>query len=131
MMQNTILADTNIMVEYFRSRDSELAKKIDAMPVAVCGVVKAEIYHGAKDDAEIDNMLEAFGTFGHLPNDDYDVDGVGFMLQTLRKNGYTIPFSDAMIAFTAIKYDVPLWTHDKHFEILRAFYPELTLYKDA
>ena len=36
-----ILADTNVMVDCFRSRESELAKKIDSMQVALCGTAAA------------------------------------------------------------------------------------------
>lgn len=125
-----ILADSNIMIDYFRSRTSELAKKIDSLSVAICGTVRAEILHGARDNAEIDGMLSAFATFDNLPNDDYDWDGVGFMLQTLREHGYRVPLPDAVIAFTAIKYDIPLWTNDRHFKTLQAFYPELKLYEE-
>lgn len=116
-----ILADSNIMIDYFRSRDSILAKKIDSMSVAICGVVRAEILHGARDDSEIDDMLSAFSTFDNLTGDDYDWDGVGFMLQTLRSHGYRVPLPDALIAFTAIKYDIPLWTNDRHSRHFRLF----------
>lgn len=125
-----ILADSNIMIDYFRSRTSELAKKIDSLSVAICGTVRAEILHGARNNAEIDDMLSAFTTFDNLPNDDYDWDGVGFMLQTLREHGYRVPLPDAVIAYTAIKYDIPLWTNDRHFKTLQAFYPELKLYEE-
>ena len=29
-----ILVDSNILIDYYRSRNSELAKKIDSMPIA-------------------------------------------------------------------------------------------------
>ena len=123
-----VLADSNIMIEYFRSRDSELAKKIDTMDIALCGVVRAEILHGARTDQEIDNYLEAFKTFEQPINDDYDWEGAGFILQTMRSNGFQIPFADAVIAFIAMKYDIPLWTRDTHFLLIQGYYPELKLY---
>jgi len=123
-----VLADSNIMIEYFRSRDSELAKKIDTMDIALCGVVRAEILHGARTDQESDNYLEAFKTFEKPMNDDYDWEGVGFILQTMRSNGFQIPFADAVIAFIAMKYDIPLWTRDTHFLLIQGYYPELKLY---
>ena len=126
-----ILADTNVMVDYFRSRESELAKKIDSMQVALCGAVRAELLHGARDDAEIDGFLEAFKTFESLVNDDYDWDGCGMLLNTLRSYGIHVPTIDAMIAFTAMKYDIPLWTRDKHFKFILGLYPELKLYEDG
>ncbi len=88
-----VLADSDIMIEYFRSRDSELARKIDTMDIALCGVVRAEI------------------------------------LQTMRSNGFQVPFADAVIAFIAMKYDIPLWTRDTHFLLIQGYYPELKLYE--
>lgn len=125
-----VLADSNIMIEYFRSRNSELANKIDTMDIALCGVVRAEIIHGARTEQEIDNYLEAFNTFEKPMYDDYDWEGAGFILQTMRSNGFQIPFSDAVIAFIAMKYDIPLWTRDTHFLLIQGYYPELKLYEE-
>ena len=83
-----VLADSNIMIDYFRSRDSDLAKKIDTMDIGLCGAVRAEVIHGARSDYEIDNYLEAFKTFDYLINDDYDWEGTGFILAVaLGSNG--------------------------------------------
>ncbi|MBR1614641.1 MAG: hypothetical protein IJ673_04090 [Treponema sp.] len=43
-----ILADTNIMVDYFRSRNSDLAVKVDSLSIALCGPARAEILQGAR-----------------------------------------------------------------------------------
>ena len=126
-----VLADSNIMIDYFRSRDSDLAKKIDTMDIGLCGAVRAEVIHGARSDYEIDNYLQAFKTFDYLINDDYDWEGTGFILQTLRSNGVEVPFADALIAFTAMKYDIPLWTRYTHFLLIQAYYPELNLYDEG
>ena len=123
-----ILVDSNILIDYYRSRNSELAKKIDSMPIAICGVVKSELLHGARTNEEIDDMLHSFVTFDLLYTDEYDFEGVDFMLQTLRENGVTVPLADVMIAFCAIKYDVPLWTRDGHFRLIQGLYPELAFY---
>ena len=124
-----ILADTNIMIDYFNSRESALAKKIDTMPIALCGVVRTEILHGAKDE-EINDYIRAFSTFDNLITDDYDWDGTGLLLQTLRTNGLQVPLADAFIAFTAMKYDIPLWTRDNHFKYIMSYYPELKIYEE-
>ena len=123
-----ILADSNILIDYYRNRESELAKKIDSLPVAICGVVKSEVLHGARTNKEIDDILASFTTFELLHTDEYDFEGIGFMLQTLRENGITLPMADVMIAFCAMKYDVPLWTRDGHFRLIQGLYPELTFY---
>lgn len=123
-----ILADSNILIDYYRNRESELTKKIDSLPVAICGVVKTELLHGARTNQEIDNILASFTTFELLHTDEFDFEGIGFMLQTLRENGIKLPMADVMIAFCAMKYDVPLWTRDGHFRLIQGLYPELTFY---
>lgn len=123
-----ILVDSNILIDYYRDRKSELARKIDSMQIAICGVVKSEVLHGVKSNEEVDNILASFTTFDLLHTDEYDFEGVGLILKTLRENGLTVPLTDAMIAFSAMKYDIPLWTQDGHFRLIQGLYPELTLY---
>lgn len=125
-----ILTDSNILIDYFRSRNSELAQKIDRLPIAVCGVVKTEVLHGAKTDDETDAMLQAFQTFESLFIEEYDWEFIGIIMQTLRKNGISVPMADAIIAYIAMKYDLPLWTRDEHFKFIKAVYPELKLYQE-
>ncbi len=43
--------------------------------------------------------------------------------------GYSIPLTDPLIAYLAIKYDIPVWTKDNHFKLIQAVYPELKLYQ--
>lgn len=126
-----ILVDSNILIDYYRDRNSEFAKKIDEMSIAVCGVVKSEILHGARTNEEIDNYLASFTTFDLLETDEYDFEGIGLMLQNLRANGVSVPLADVMIAFSALKYDVPLWTRDGHFRLIQGLYPELEFYNPS
>ena len=39
-----------------------------------------------------------------------------------------MPFSDAMIATLAIKYDIPVWTGDKHFALIKNVLTDLRLF---
>ncbi len=50
------------------------------------------------------------------------------MLNKLRKAGLTVPFTDAMIAQTAVEYGVSLLTNDRHFKLISDVIPELSLY---
>lgn len=126
-----ILFDTNVLVDYWRHPEKLLELKITPDKFALCGAVRAELLHGARDDEEIDKMLAFFQGFKNLVNDDYDWDGCGMLLNALRSNGIHVPTIDAMIAFTAMKYDIPLWTRDKHFKFILGLYPELKLYEDG
>ena len=125
-----ILVDTNILIDYYKSRNSEIANIIDSTDVAICGVVKTELLHGAINDDEIDKFIHSFSTFELKVTDEYDWEFSGLMLQTLRQNGLQVPVTDAMIAYIAIKYDIPLWTKDHHFKLIQAVYPELQLYQN-
>jgi len=125
-----ILTDSNILIDYFRSNDEVLKNRLDSLEIAVCGPVKTELFHGAQTDDEIDNILKTFSSFELLVTDEYDWEFAGLMLNTIRKNGFSIPVTDALIAYLGIKYDVPVWTKDKHFKMIQAVYPELKLYGD-
>lgn len=124
-----ILFDTNVLIDFWRNPDKLLDTGINPDEFALCGVVRSELLHAAKED-EISKMLGFFQGFNNLAADDYDWEGTGFILQTLRTNGVKIPLADALIAFTALKYDIPLWTRDNHFKFVQGYYPELKLYEE-
>jgi len=123
-----ILFDTNVLIDYWKKPEELLKLDITPDKYAICGVVKSELLHGARTNKEIDDILHFFNSFNLLHTDEYDFEGIGFMLQTLRENGITLPMADVMIAFCAMKYDVPLWTRDGHFRLIQGLYPELTFY---
>ncbi|MCR5764336.1 MAG: PIN domain-containing protein [Treponema sp.] len=124
-----VLFDTNVLIDYWRQPEKLLELKITPDKFALCGIVRTELLQGAKND-EVDKLLEFFQGFNNLVNDDCDWEGAGFLLQTLHSNGVQIPLADAFIAFTAMKYDIPLWTRDSHFKFVQGYYPELKLYEE-
>lgn len=125
-----ILADTNIFIDYFRNQNAEFVNKFNSLEIGICGIVKSELLHGARSDDEADNMIKAFSSFELITIDEYDWEFSGLMLQTLRSQGLSVPVTDALIAYLGIKYDIPVWTKDKHFRYIQAIYPELKLYED-
>lgn len=124
-----ILADTNILIDYFRRQNEELVNNIDSLEIGICGIVKTELLHGARTDDEADNMLKTFASFELITVDEYDWEFSGLMLQNFRQEGYSIPVTDVLIAYLGIKYDIPVWTKDHHFKLIQAVYPELKLYE--
>ncbi len=123
-----ILFVTNVLIDYWRKPEELLKLNITPDKFAICGLVKSELLHGARNNAEIDKMLHFFNSFNLLQTDEYDFEGVGLILQNLRANGVTVPLTDVMIAFCAMKYDVPVWTQDGHFRLIQGLYPELALF---
>ena len=125
-----ILVDTNVLIDYFRGSDPDFKKKFDSLQIGICGIVKTELLHGARTDDEADNMIKTFTSFELITIDEYDWEFAGLMLQTFRSQGISIPVTDALIAYIGIKYDIPVWTNDKHFKYMQAIYPELRLYEE-
>ena len=80
-------------------------------------------------DEEADRMLGFFQSFNLVTVDEYDWEFSGLMLQNFRQEGYSIPVTDALIAYLGIKYDIPVWTKDHNFKLIQAVYPELKLYE--
>lgn len=126
-----ILFDTNVLIDYWRNPRKLLELNITPDKFSICGVVKAELLHGARSNEEIDDILHFFNSFNLLAVDEYDFEGVGLMLQNLRLNGVSVPLADVMIAFSALKYNVPLWTRDGHFRLIQGLYPELAFYNPS
>ena len=114
-----------------REQTKDFNKKFDSLEIGICGIVKTELLHGARTDDEADNMIKTFTSFELIPIDEYDWEFAGIMLQTFRSQGISIPVADALIAYIGIKYDIPVWTKDKHFKYMQAIYPELKLYETA
>lgn len=125
-----ILVDTNVLINYWNNPKELLKLNISKDKHSICGIVKTELLHGAKSDDEADRMLGFFQSFNLIPIDEYDWEFAGLMLQTFRSQGISIPVSDALIAYIGIKYDIPVWTNDKHFKYMQAIYPELRLYEE-
>ena len=124
-----ILLDTNILIDYWRKPEELLKLNISKDKHSICGVVKSELLHGAKDDEEADRMLGFFQSFNLVTVDEYDWEFSGLMFQNFRQEGYSIPVTDVLIAYLGIKYDIPVWTKDHNFKLIQAVYPELKLYE--
>ena len=125
-----ILCDTCILIDYWKNPSELRHLNISKDKHSICGIVKTELFHGARTDDEADNMLKTFSSFELITIDEYDWEFTGLMLQTIHIQGFTIPVSDMLIAYIGIKYDIPVWTKDKNFKIIQAIYPELKLYAE-
>ena len=126
-----ILADTNIFIDFWNNPTEDLKNVFLKEDIAVCGVVRAELLHGAvsaKDFVNITTMLEAFDEF-NLEIPDWQI--LGDNLYNLRRKGISIPFSDAIIATIALKHDIPIWTGDKHFLLIQSVLTGLNIYQTS
>jgi predicted nucleic acid-binding protein len=119
-----ILLDTNILIEICRD-NVNIASIVDSMQdIAVCDVVRAELFYGARnkrDLQEISADLEELTVLPLLPQ-------ISEMAVNLVKTyclSHKLEFADALIAATAIFHNAELFTlNRKDF----AYIPNLKLY---
>ena len=136
-----LLADTNVFIKYWRAlaasqKDEAAATELEtykrimiANEVVTCGVVRAELLHGATSEKNYQQMVEALNKVPSKDLTGADWNELGGQLYRYRSNGFTVPFTDAAIASIALKYDLPVWVNDKHFEMMKSVIPQLKIYR--
>lgn len=126
-----ILVDTGVLIDYARNPgDPKLGSLFRTLPLAICGVVRAELLHGSRNPRDRTRLVVLLDSFIQLPIPDGIWDGVGDNLNALRVGGVTIPFPDAVIATVAITNDIELWTRDGHFTLVQGVLPVLKLFAE-
>ena len=122
-----VLADTNVIIDYWKNPDNRMTEIFQNEDIAVCGIVEAELIHGARSENEIESIKSAISCFEMLSYS-CNWEKLGRMLNKLRSSGVTLPLTDAIIAQIAMDYDVDILTKDNHFKLIQTVFPELKLY---
>ena len=117
-----ILIDTCAWIDFLRSKKGILGDYVESAietdQALLCGPVVTELLQGAKGMREKEQLELLFSGVETLDVTKNDWVKAGLRLQTLRKNGITLPVTDALIATIASRNSVPVLTIDKHFENL-------------
>jgi len=94
-----ILVDTSILIGAIRAADpSKIIDLLRRHGGAACGVVRAELLHGARSQAERQKALAMLSTLGTLQTLETIWDQVGDNPSGLRGRGVTVPLPNALIA---------------------------------
>jgi predicted nucleic acid-binding protein len=125
-----ILVDSTVVIDYTRGQDAKLQALLLALPVGICGVVRAEVLHGARDAAHRQKLVTELAAFQFVPIPDSLWDAVGDHLAALRRRGVTVPFADAVIAAVGIANDIEVWARDPHFPAMQKVLPQLRLFQE-
>ncbi len=125
-----ILVDASVLIDYWRGKNPKLAALLPALPVAVCGVTRAEVLCGSRNPADRQKLLTTLGAFQLLPIPDALWDVVGDNLAVLRAGGLTIPFPDAVNVSVAMANGMELWARDRHFPLIQHLLPALQLFQE-
>jgi len=113
------LLDTNVCVKYLNSELITLRRRLQATDledIAVCSVVKMELFYGAMKsrnaDASWRRQQSFLKVFISLPFDDIAALIAGRIRAQLANLGTPIGFNDLLIASIALSHDLTLITHN-------------------
>ncbi len=115
----TYLLDTNTCIRYLNGQSAGVLGRLQTLPpteVAVCSVVKAELFYGAMKSAHPGRTLAQqrlfLDAFTSLPFNDRAAEAYGHIRADLSRKGTPIGPYDLMIAAIALAFDVTLVTHN-------------------
>lgn len=115
----TYLLDTDICILYLARRSAKVLRRLQATPmqeIAVCSVVKAELFYGAWKSANprqtIARQRQFLDSFVSLPFDDSAAEVYGRERARLAKLGTPIGPNDLLIAAIALAHNLILVTHN-------------------
>lgn len=119
MTGNSLLLDTNIVIEVFDG-NKDIADKINKLPeFYIPSIVLGELYIGVNRVANKAKHLKKVNDFLKLCKV-LDVDSTtavyyGELIAALFKKGKPLPLNDVWIAAVALQHNLTLVTRDKHF----------------
>ena len=117
-----ILPDTSIWITFFNNPQSVIAEKLYSLieedRITICPPVYQEILQGTKDQKSFQTLSEKLSSLARLKADPYiAAEGAAQIYSSLRQKGVTIRKSnDCLIAWYAIKHNVPIWHQDRDFD---------------
>ena len=115
----TILLDSSVLIHAQRLPNSDvtahLGEIIASGEAMVTGPVIMEFIRGAKTREQVDRFTRTVVSIDFLEMDQAVWVVAGRLGIQLKLRGLGLPASDIIIAATAIRHDVPLYTLDKGF----------------
>jgi tRNA(fMet)-specific endonuclease VapC len=113
------LLDTNVCIAYLKNRNSRVNRyfnTIESDKIALCSVVKSELFYGSmksnNPQKSLNIQLLFFRQFISLPFDDSCAEIYGKVRTDLEKKGTSISSNDIQIASIALANDLILVTHN-------------------
>ena len=127
----TVLLDSSVLMQAQRMPDSEAALHLRQIlasgEAVVTGPVVMEYIKGAKTREELDLFTQFIVSIDYLDTDQPVWLTAGQLSNRLLRSGLTLTDADVIIAATAIRHNVPLYTFDKGFNRI----PDLRLYQPS
>lgn len=114
-----ILLDTNVIIDMLNNEDDSRWNFLLQEECVICGVVISELYSGIRSKKE-EKAIEVFvNSIDSLLIEQNDWLQIGNFICNLRKNGLSVPFQDAVIAYLSVKNNCKILTNDNHFSMMK------------
>lgn len=124
-----ILLDTNVIIGLLNNEDDSRWNLLNQEDCVICGIVISELYSGIKSNKE-EKAVELFvNSLDCLSVEEGDWQKIGQLISNFKKNGLSVPFQDAVLAFLSIKYDCKILTSDKHFLMMKVLDDRIGLWE--
>ena len=114
-----VVLDTNVCIHFLNGTDRRVLAHFQAhspAEIAICSVVKAELFYGAQHsqrrDANLQRLHDFFAPLSSLPFDDRCAEHYGLIRADLAAQGRSIGPNDLLIAATARAHQATLITHN-------------------
>ena len=125
-----ILIDTDVVIDYLRSRDkasTALIKMIDRFDVSISSITEFELFLGARTERHINDLEMLFNEMDVLPFDFGCGRIAASIWHDLESRHQHVEIKDIFIASIAIRNDISLFTFNKkHFSAM----PEVRILDD-
>jgi predicted nucleic acid-binding protein len=122
-----ILCDTNILIEFYKGNPTiiQALKQLGPAQLAVSIVTQAELYYGALNKAELQQIKQHLAQLRQLPVD-HQISALFLELIESYALSHNLNLPDALIAATALVHGLPLYTlNRKDFHYI----PDLQLHE--
>ncbi len=109
-----ILCDTNIIIEYFKGNKSVVdeLKVISESYTYISSITSAELYYGALNKIELQKIKKQLDLISQIPINEA-ISDIFTQLMIKYSLSHKLSIPDALIAATALYYDVELYTFNK------------------
>ena len=124
-----ILLDTNVIIDLLNNEDDSRWNLLNQEDCVICGIVISELYSGIRSKKE-EKAVELFvNSLDCLSVEEGDWQKIGQLISNFKKNGLSVPFQDAVLAFLSIKYGCKILTLDKHFPMMKVLDDRIMLWE--
>ena len=118
-----VLVDTSAWIESFRTNgDTKLKEVVKRLiteeEILLPGIIKVEILRGTRSKKEYERLSELLKGLIYLPVEEDFWERLSRFSFDLRREGITVPLTDAYIALLAIENSVPLLHYNTHFDLI-------------